>query len=151
MNFSAVFFSGIIGTAVMTLFVYAVNASTGKSVKVVKILGTMLTFQTRPDGQLSERPLAIWVGIVAHYLIGVVFAWAFYACWQAGIGRPSLGFGALFGFLAGLAGILIWRLFFAVHPRPPQRIPLSFYLSTLVMAHVFFGVTVAFVYPWFNK
>jgi hypothetical protein len=138
--------AGLVGTAAMTLFMYGMTFLTDRVMKVVKILGTMLTFQTSPEGRLSDSPLAIGVGIIAHFAIGVIFALIYYELWRAGIGSPTVWIGALFGFISGLVAMLVWRLFFALHPKPPTTVPLKNYLITLLVAHVVFGVVVVATY-----
>lgn len=146
MDIQHIVIAGLVGTGVMTLFMYGMTFLTDRVMKVVKILGTMLTFQTTPDGRLSDSPTAIGVGIVAHYALGVIFALVYYALWRAGIGSPTFWNGALFGFVSGLVGILGWRIFFALHPRPPATVPLKDYLITLLAGHVVFGIAVVVTY-----
>ena len=146
MKLLALFFASIAGTAAMTLVMYLLSFMTHEPLKVVKILGTMLTFRTTPAGRLSDSTPAIATGIVAHYPMGVAFAFGFWLCWQHGIGTPDLPGGLLFGLVSGLAGVVIWEAFFRLHPHPPQTVPLRHYFISLVLAHVVFGVVVALVY-----
>lgn len=145
MEIPTVILAGLIGTGLMTLFMYAMTYVTDRVMKVVKILGTMLTFQTTPDGHLSDRPVAIGVGIVGHYAVGVGFALAYYLLWSWGIGKPDYSYGVLFGLASGLLAILVWRSFFAIHPKPP-RISLKPYLVTLFVAHFIFTLSVVAAY-----
>ncbi|AEI50793.1 DUF6789 family protein [Runella slithyformis] len=138
--------AGISGTAFMTLFLYLFTALIHRQLKVVKILGTMLTNQTTPDGGLSELPWVIWVGVTVHYLIGVMFTLGYYFLWQFGIGSPDYESGAVFGFLTGLFGITVWRVVFWLHPNPPRTVSLPIYLLSLLIAHVIFGVFVHLTY-----
>ena len=66
MNIITAIAAGIGGTAVMTAFIYLLSYITHKRLKVVKILGTMLTFQTTPDKETSEHSSAIVVGLLGH-------------------------------------------------------------------------------------
>jgi len=138
-------FAGISGTAVMTAFMYIVSYITKKRFKVVKILGTMLTFQTTPARGLSDSPWAIVTGIAAHYLVGILFAMVWHWLWSKGIGSPTLLICMLYGFIFGLFGILIWQLFFAIHPFPPD-VPLKEYMVSILSGHLFFGVGVYCVF-----
>jgi hypothetical protein len=89
MNIITAIAAGIGGTAVMTAFIYLLSYITKKRLKVVKILGTMLTFQTTPDKQTSEHSSAIVVGIIGHYLVGIIFSLIYYWLWTNGIGKPD--------------------------------------------------------------
>jgi hypothetical protein len=146
MDISNLVIAGLVGTAVMTLFMYGMTFLTDRVMKVIKILGTMLTFQTTAKGGLSDSSWSIMVGTIAHYVVGLSFALVYYEIWRAGLGEPNLRFGVIAGFISGLVGILGWRVYFALHPRPPQIVPLKSYLITLLAAHVVFGVSVALTY-----
>lgn len=146
MNPLVIITAGIAGTAFMTLFLYLLAPLMHRQLKVVKILGTMLTNQTTPNSGLSERPPVIWVGVTVHYLIGVMFTFCYYFLWQSGIGKPDMKYGALSGFLTGLFGITVWRVFFWLHPNPPRTVSLPIYLLSLLIAHVIFGVFVHLTY-----
>ena len=146
MNISNLIIAGLVGTAVMTLFMYGMTFLTDRVMKVIKILGTMLTFQTTAKGDLSDSSWSIMVGTIAHYTIGLSFTLVYCEIWQVGLGEPNLRFGLIAGFISGLIGILGWRVYFALHPRPPQIVPLKSYLLTLLAAHVIFGVAVTLTY-----
>ncbi len=138
--------AGIVATAVMTLLMYVLTYMTNHQMKVVKILGTMLTDQAGPKGTLSNYPAVIAVGILAHYSVGIFFAICYRFLWQAGIGRPTPGSGAVFGFVSGLLAVIVWRTFFWVHPRPPKTVPLFSYCTALLLTHIIFGTVVNLTY-----
>lgn len=145
MKLVAIVTAGIAGTTLMTAFMYATTFLTGQVMKVVKILGTMLTFQTSLTGQLSDSRRAIFWGTLAHYAIGVGFVLCYYVLWSWGIGRPDISSGFLFGLGSGVAAVVFWYAFFMLHPNPPA-IPLKPYLFTLFIAHIIFTYVVIGVY-----
>jgi hypothetical protein len=147
MNILDIILAGVVGTALMTAFMYSMTFLTERVLKVVKILGTMLTFQTAPNGKLSDRPRAISVGIIAHYFIGILFALCYALLWSWGIGGPDLQSGLWLGIGSGFVAIAFWYGFFAIHPNPPA-IPLKHYLFTLFLGHIVFafGVIIAYNY-----
>lgn len=143
MDFVHIIVAGIVGTAFMTLFMYLLTFITERVMKVTQILGTMLTFRTTEEGGLSETKPAVIAGVIGHYCIGILFALCYLLLWRAGIGTPDLMYALLFGFLNGIAGITAWRVFFAIHPNPPD-IKLKPYLLTLLAAHLVFALGVVY-------
>ncbi|GAB3897643.1 hypothetical protein [Spirosoma agri] len=145
MNGLNLILASVAGTSLMTAFMYIMTFLTDRIMNVVKILGTMLTFQTSPDGKLSDRPRAISVGIIAHYAIGIVFTLCYSLLWSRGVGQPDFQSGIWFGIGSGLVAIAFWYGLFAIHPNPPA-IPLKPYLLTLFVAHIVFtfGVIIAY-------
>lgn len=141
MNILTAIAAGIGGTAVMTAFIYLLSYITHKRLKVVKILGTMLTFQTTPDRQTSEHSSAIVAGVTGHYLVGIVFSLIYYWLWTTGIGNPDFITCTVYGFISGVVGIIVWRIFFAIHPNPPA-VPLKDYIVSILIGHIFFGAGV---------
>lgn len=124
---------------------YLLTLITDRAMKVVKILGTMITFKTTPGGGLSDSSLAIMSGFIAHCLIGICFAVCYLLLWRRGIGSPDFVYALLFGFVNGLAGLLLWRVLFAVHPDPPG-IALKPYLISLLIAHIVFAIVVVYTF-----
>lgn len=140
-----VFLQGIAGTAVMTAALYLISYFTSDRFKVVKILGTMLTLQTTPEKGLSDKPSAITVGLIAHYLVGIGFAAIYEQLWSQEITAPTFVNTTLLGFINGIVGAIVWKIFISVHPNPP-RIPLRSYLVAIILGHVFFAYGILITY-----
>jgi hypothetical protein len=134
---------GLAATAAMTAFLYLLSFVTHRVMKVIKILGTMLTNRTHPDGSLSDAVSTKVYGTVAHYLVGIIFALFYIALWHSGVGLINASWGFLFGLAHGLTAMFIWYLFFLVHPRPPL-ISLRTYLITLIFAHIVYGIVLTY-------
>ncbi|MDX2000905.1 MAG: hypothetical protein SFW35_00605 [Chitinophagales bacterium] len=137
--------AGLGGTVLMTAFMYLASLIMNKRLKVVDILGTMLTGKTRQNGQLSYTFPSILVGIIAHFSVGVVFSLAYLGLWKLGIGSPTLLSSILFGIVSGLVAIVVWRSFFFIHSRPPA-VELRAYLIAIFIAHLFFAVETVYCY-----
>jgi hypothetical protein len=137
--------AGLAATAAMTAFLYLLSLATHRVMKVIKILGTMLTNRTHPDGSLSDAVSTKVYGTVAHYFVGILFALFYMALWHSGVGLINASWGLLFGLAHGLTAMFIWYLFFLVHPRPPL-IALRTYLVTLIFAHIIFGLVVTYTF-----
>lgn len=140
-----IFLQGIVGTAVMTAAMYLIAFLTRDRFKVVKILGTMLTLQTTPEKGLSDRPSAITVGLIAHYVVGIGFAAVYEQLWSHGIISSNFINTTLLGLLNGIFGAIVWKIFISVHPNPP-RIPLLSYLVAVIFGHVFFAYGIWITY-----
>ncbi|WP_299704438.1 hypothetical protein [uncultured Pontibacter sp.] len=134
---------GLAATAAMTAFLYLLSLFTHRVMKVIKILGTMLTNRTHPDGSLSDAVSTKVYGTVANYLVGIIFALFYIALWHSGVGLINASWGFLFGLAHGLTAMFIWYLFFLVHPRPPL-IALRTYLVTLIFAHIVYGIVLTY-------
>lgn len=137
--------AGIFGTALMTLFMYMLSLVTHDRFKVVKILGTMLTFQTTHSKGLSDRPSAIMVGTLTHYLIGIGFAFIYSWLWSTNIVEKNFFEITVLGFVNGMVGAAGWKIFISIHPNPPN-LRLRSYLLAIVLGHVFFAVGVLATY-----
>jgi uncharacterized membrane protein YagU involved in acid resistance len=145
-----VIISGIAGTALMTFFMYLLSYLTKRRLKVVKILGTMLTIYSNPEGKLSESNKSITVGILTHYGVGIGFAISYLILWEYHIGKPDLIHAFIFGLINGILGIFIWRLFLMVHPSPP-KLPFKTYMSSLVLGHVVFAIGIVITFNFLQE
>ena len=146
----SIIISGIGGTALMTAFVYLVSRITGKQLKVIHVLGTMLTGQTTPAKNISTNSSAYTVGLSVHYLVGILFAFIYQWLWSHGLGRPDILNGLLFGFINGCVAVVGWRFFFAIHTNPP-RIDLSNFLLVILLGHIFLGIGIVIAYNIFQN
>jgi hypothetical protein len=139
--------SSIAGTLFMSLYMALIGKLRGreKTMDVPKILGSMLLNEKGPGNKPSASPKARLTGIIAHYSVGILFALIYLLLWHFGIGKPDMKWALIFGFVSGIFGIMVWRVFIALHPHPPD-IPLKSYLVHLVIAHVVFAAVTVFVY-----
>lgn len=137
--------TGIAGTALMTAFVYLISHITGKQLKVIHVLGSMLTGQVTTEKNVSAQSSVFIIGLVSHYAVGILFAFIYQRLWSLGLGRPDILNGLLFGFINGLIALAGWRSFFAIHPNPP-RIDLANFLLIIFLAHLVFGIGVVMAY-----
>ena len=124
---------------------YAIALVTKNRFKVVKILGTMLTFQTTAEKGLSEQPSAIAVGLVVHYLVGIGFACVYSWLWRENIVQANFINTTLMGIVNGLIAAVGWSIFIAIHPNPP-RLPLKSYLIAIAAGHIFFAYGIWMTY-----
>lgn len=129
--------ASLAGTTLMTAFSELMSKVEGSNYNEAEILSELLNRIT-PLSKTQAR-LAGWI---AHYGIGVVFAALYNLYLRQTQTKVNAGTGAVYGFLSGLAGVVVWKLTFKMHPKPPG-VDLKTYYPQLVLAHVIFGVVVA--------
>ncbi len=128
--------AGIIGTLAMTLFVELIARLSGKPFRVIRVLAEMLRFGR--DLNRSQRRTLFVGATILHYAIGVSFAFCYRLAIDHDILGPTWKDALLFGAAAGLVGIAGWRLFFAIHPKPPE-INLFQFLTVIWLGHLVFA------------
>ncbi len=145
MNFFDLFIASLAGTSAMTLFMYILSFITGYKTKVINVLGTLLTFQAGPNGELSTSPLAVSIGSIAHYAIGFAFTLVYGWIWWKELLQPDWWSILILGTISGILAIGFWGTVLKIHPRPP-RVKLSAYLIAIFFAHYVFvwGVVLGF-------
>ena len=134
---------GTFGTALMSGVDWCLSNVFNQKQYVVKILGIMLVHANQVNRQSKFRVLV--TGTAAHFLTGIFFAGIYIVMWKSGKGQPVFTTGLWWGFLNGLMGILIWRLYFLMHPDPPV-VNLPVYLTGILAAHIFFGAGITGCY-----
>lgn len=133
--------AGILGTFIMTLFIYVASLFIGNDFRVPAILGSMVTMQAKPSGAVSRSWSAIITGNVLHYTIGVILALAYKKGMVIFRFSNTLSNAILYGIVAGYCAVLFWFIFIKLHPLAPA-IKLPLYLTFIFIGHLFFAVGV---------
>ncbi len=136
MNKGKVFAGAIAGTAAMTLFSYFLSGKKDKEFKEPKLLGKMVN---RAFPSIDETPSQI-AGWMMHGSMGLIFAFAYKELFEKIRFRRDLPDDIFIGVVNGLAGVIIWKLFFSIHPDPP-KIHFSRFYQHLILAHIIFSTT----------
>ncbi len=149
MNILGAIIAGIIGTLVMTMVMMAAPQMGMPKMDIVGMLGSMFSAK-------SNRML----GMVMHFMMGVIFAIVYALLWNAGIGTVGLLWGAVFG--AGhwlVTGVMMggMSMMHAGVKAGTVNAPGLFMTNNGgmmafiggLMGHVIFGLVVAFVYGLF--
>jgi hypothetical protein len=131
--------AGIAGTFLMTLFTDLAALVTKYNFHVPSILGTMVTMETKPSGNVSDSTVSkIW-GYLLHYLIGIFYAMLYQNLIQAGIGYGGYDHAFVFGIVIGSVAVMFWYSFLKLHPMAPVvRLPL--YLVFIFLGHLLFAI-----------
>jgi hypothetical protein len=143
-----VILSGLFGTLAMTLFVNLAAAIFKKPFHVIEVLLRMMQRGENTDSRQTKN-IKYAIALVVHYSIGVCFAYVFHFLLQQHVIELSWTNAILFGSLAGLIGILGWRIVFAIHPNPPQ-LELIHYLLVIWLGHLIFAAGVFITYLNFS-
>lgn len=142
--------SGIIGTAIMSLFMYLLTYFAKNVMPISQILGTMITCQTTERGEIATGFTAKLVGIIGHYMIGILFAYLYYLLWSYGVGQPDFLNGVILGLVSGGFAVIFWSAFLRIHPFPPH-VDLKSYMISLFLAHFVFASTTVAVYAFLTN
>ena len=147
--------AGFVGTLVMTTIMRAASELGMTRMDLALLLGTTAT-----EHRMKARAL----GYVFHFVLGILFAWA-YAGFFAMIGHAAWWIGALLGLLQAcfVGTVLVNVLLPLVHPRigtpdtaandialvePPGFLMLNYGRTTflvVLVAHLAYGIVVGLV------
>ena len=136
MKTGSVLFGAVVGTAAMTLFSYFLSGKKDKEFKEPKLLGKMVN---RAFPSLGKTPSEI-AGWMMHGSMGVIFAFTYRELIEKIQFRGDLSDDIFIGAVNGVAGIVIWKTVFSLHPDPPKIHFTSFY-QHLILAHIIFSTT----------
>ncbi|WP_264537446.1 hypothetical protein [Flavobacterium sp. N1736] len=137
--------STIAATSLMTLFSYAVSASTRELYKEPVLLTYIFT-KFHIEVSPKTKNILAWL---LHYIIGLLFVIAYHYLWFYNIFEFSWRVAFLFGAISGIIGILGWIVLFEIVPQKPN-IDFKGYYTQLFFAHVIFGLVAFFVYKIFT-
>lgn len=133
--------SAIVGTSAMTLFSYIISEKKEENFREPLVLADMIA-RLYPTIRRSDAALEGW-GL--HYLSGLGFVCGYHQLWKKGKVKPGILSGSLLGATSGLAGMLVWKTVFKLHPNPPAK-DLKKYFGHLMLAHVVFGAFAGLAY-----
>lgn len=137
-----IFFAGIVGTTLMTVFSYVLGLLFRCEFGEPGLINKLLARSKMLPLQISKDSLWGW-GL--HYIIGVIFS-GFMVLYFHVSGRfPGWGLGSLLGGILGLFGVMAWSIIFRLHSSPP-KIDLEMYLLQLIGAHVMFGLGATMIF-----
>ena len=149
MNVLGAITAGIIGTIVMTMVMMMAPKMGMPKMDIVGMLGSMFSAE-------SNR----MVGMIMHFMMGIVFAIVYALLWSAGIGTVSPLWGAIFGMVHWLiSGVMMggMSMMNAGVKAGTVNAP-GVYMTNSggmmafmggLIGHVIFGLVVALVYGLF--
>ena len=143
MDWTGIVIAGLVGTAVITVLMYAGPMMGMPRMDIAQMLGSMA---------LPIGGAAFAVGMAAHFVSGVVFAIVYALVW-AGLGvAPSWWTGLLFGAVHFVVAGMGMAMMPALHPKikkgslPSPMAGGAKGVAGMLMGHLVFGLVVALVY-----
>jgi hypothetical protein len=131
----ATFVGGTVATVAMTLFSLLVSKISDRLYREPVLINVLL-----PPG-VGKYNVA---GYLLHLFVGWALALIYYFIIGAGWAVLSFQSGMIFGLIAGVVAIGVWKLLFKMSAPPPE-INLIGYFAQLVVAHIIFGGVLAWV------
>ena len=135
-------YSSLTATSAMTLFSYVFSILSGTNLREPHIL-TQLTSRLLPWQSKKKNILTGWL---IHYAVGLLFSEMYILFWENTSLNSKKKAGLIYGGLAGLAAILIWKFTLFVHPFPPA-INFGLFSFNLFLGHLIFGIVSALTAP----
>lgn len=129
--------AGLAGTAVMTALMYMAPMMGMPKMDIIGMLGTMVA---------PNRDTAALLGVVIHFMMGVLFAIVYALLWRAGLGDPTWIWGLIFGAVHGVIAMIGMPVMVRMHPRAPEMESGLLMVAGLLMGHMVFGLVGALVY-----
>ncbi len=132
--------AGVVGTFVMTLLMKAAPMMGMPKMDIIGMLGSMFS---------EDEGTATIIGLVVHFMMGIVFAIVYALAWSVGIGSVSWLWGAIFGVIHAVVVIGTMPMMMRMHPRPPSMEAGPMTMAGQLMGHIVFGIVVALTYAAF--
>ncbi len=136
------FLPGIIGTIVMTIYVYTLAWLANRNWRVVHVL---LAILRRRSYTRSAHNLRLASAAALHSAIGVIFAMIYDWLLQRGFIQANIQSATVYGLLTGMLAMLVWRLVFVFRYEPPDVQPGSYSL-VVGSAHIPFSIAMMLVW-----
>jgi len=137
----AIFFSGILGTIVMTGFSHVVESLTGHKFNEAHLLNGLIKRLRSTSTSIGDNH---YLGWIIHFAIGISMAAILYSYYFYLADGIFIWTGLFLGFILGIIGIAGWSLMISYHDNPP-KIDWMYFFIQLMVAHMIFGLTVTWV------
>lgn len=137
MNLISAIISGLAGTLVMTVLMYMAPAMGMPKMDILGMLGTMFS---------PKQGVARVIGVLAHFMMGAVFAIVYALLWSLGIGSPTWLWGIIFGAVHAVVAMVMIPVMMKMHPRPSQMESGPKMMVGQLVVHMVFGLALALTY-----
>ena len=127
MDVVGVILAGLVGTAAMTALLIMAPRMGMPKMDIIGVLGSMFT---------SEEGTATRLGLVIHFMMGVIFAIIYALLWNADVRGVNVLWGLIFGAVHGAVVSVVVPMMLRMHPRPPHMEGGPMALVGLLMGHM---------------
>lgn len=128
--------AGIVGTTFMTLYSY-LKAKKEHQEYVEPIMINKLIDNSKNLPSIKDNDIHP-AGWCLHYITGIGFVSIYWLLWKKALLHPTLFKNMITGSLSGIIGIMVWKMLFTQHNRPPQNYRYGYY-KQLFIAHMIFS------------
>jgi len=135
-------YSSLTATSALTAFSYLFSLLAGKNLREPYILAQLIA-RLMPWHSKKKNILTGWF---LHYAVGLLFTEMYIRFWKNSASRNEKKTGLIFGGLAGLSAILIWKFTLSAHPFSPA-VNFGLFSLNLFLAHVIFGLVTSVTFP----
>lgn len=132
-----IFLASVFATSWMTIFSYFLANKKNKQFREPEILNELLNGSSFLKVSINQKNAAGWV---IHYSIGTLFTLIFHFLYKNNYFTISLLSGIIFGLLAGIIGVIGWKIMFYFNSNPPKILLKSFFIH-LIVAHLIFSLS----------
>lgn len=130
-----VIIAGVVGTTFMTLYSYLKakqeNQQYVEPVMINKLIDNSKNLPSITDEELHPA------GWLLHYATGISFVALYLLLWKKSLTKPTLSKVIILGSVSGFIGIMVWKILFNQHDRPPRNYRYGYYRQLLI-AHIVF-------------
>lgn len=144
MDAQGIIVAGLVATAVFTMLLYAAPMMGMPRMDIPQILGSMA---------LSQGGLALTMGMVMHFIMGLVFATIYAAVWSGLNISVTWWSGLIFGAIHSMVAGVGMNILLAMHKEikagrldNPMKAGGAKGVAGVVLGHMVFGLVVALVY-----
>ncbi|RNL87225.1 hypothetical protein ED312_10465 [Sinomicrobium pectinilyticum] len=142
MNIFELIITAIVSTSVMTLFSYRYARARSSQFKEPELLNLLVKNSGIIPLSPSKKNILGWI---LHYAIGFFFVLIFEILLSTGIVDFSLVICVVYGIVIGVIGVCSWLFMFSLNNDPPKIRFSEFYVH-LLLAHLFFAVSMGLMY-----
>jgi hypothetical protein len=134
--------SGFVGTLFMTFFSYLVSNIYGSNFREPQLLNRLLAGSAIISLNIKKTSSIGWF---LHYCAGWFLATVYYILVRFTEINYGWLSGLIFGLIAGITAVGIWKLMLTLNSNPPEISQTRFFIH-LVMAHLIFSMGMVLIY-----
>lgn len=147
MDVIGIIVAGLVGTVVFTMILYGAPMMGMPKMDIAQLLGSMF---------LPKGGTAFAVGIVVHFMMGIIFVAVYAVVWNAFDNNVTWWSGLIFGAVHAMVAAVGMSMMLSIHKEVkagrfdnPMKTGGAKGMLGVLMAHMVFGLVVALVYGAF--